>query len=258
MGARACLGVGVLALLATAAVASAIPVNSGPEPVLSKWSDWPYQATCWGPEAVFDPLVAFSGPADAENGTSPAEAGLRRVIKEQRDWAEPLAAPHGWRRISESESWAEFTRGRLDGTLEWLALEAKDGGRWSFSSYSSDCDPTTVLGDKAVVTWSLASKQGRLGPDSRTLWINLGAGGCASGEPQNPRAHFRFRALGRRLLMIAWLDPPRSRGGGGFTCEGVYEPPRKVRLPHPLGDYKLFDGATFPPIPAGKTRTRYY
>lgn len=258
MGVRLCLGVAVLVALIAATAAWAIPVNSGSEPVLSKWQDWPYGTTCGGPEAAFNPLLAFGGPADAEKGTSPAERGLRRVIEEQRDWVEPLAAPNGWRRISETESWAEFTRGRLEGTLEWIALEKKEGARWSFSSYSGDCDPTTVLEDKAVVTWSLASRQGRLDPDSRTLWVDLGPGGCASGAPQNPRAHFRFRTLGRRLLMIAWLKPVRSHGNGVFTCEGTIEPPRKVRLPQPLGEYRLYDGATFPPLPAGKTRTRYY
>ncbi|HZO05058.1 MAG TPA: hypothetical protein VFB52_01610 [Solirubrobacterales bacterium] len=184
---------------------------------------------------------------------SPAEQGLRELIEERKDWYEPMPAK-GWRRIAESETTAQFTRGRLDGQMEWFGLELEEDGKWGSNGSSSDCEPTTVLDDVGnIVTWSLARKQKRLTAKTRTLWIDLGPGGCASGAAQNPRAHFRFRTLGNRLLMIAWLGSTP----GTHTCQGTIEPPRKVRLPAPLGELRLYDGSTFPPVSAGKTRTRY-
>lgn len=75
-----------------------------------------------------------------------------------------------------------------------------------------------------------------------------------AGQLQNPRARFRFQTLGAELLMIAWLRPFKR---GVHTCVGTIEPSRKVRLPFELGDYRLYDGSTFPPLRAGKARERY-
>jgi len=246
------LGVAGLGL---ASDSGAEPSPPGADPVLASWPDWPYQSSCGGPEEAFDPLVVFAGPTGAETGSSPAEKALRREIKEQRSWAEPLLAPRGWRLVEETETRAQFSRGRLTGMLEWVGFEKDKDGTWRFAGYSEDCDPRTVLGEnRTVITWSLSQKQKRLTPQSRTLWIDLGPGECASGTAQNPRAHFRFRTLGDKLLMIAWLKPVH----GNQTCEGTIEPSRKVRLPAPLGELRLYDGSVFPPVPAGKTRIRYY
>lgn len=247
----AALGVAGLGL---SAKSGAEPSPPGSDPALTAWADWPYQVSCGGYDEALDPLVAFAGPTGAESGSRPAERALRRAINEQSSWAEPLVRGRGWRSIEETETRAQFSRGRLTGTLEWVVLGRDDEGNWDFWGYTSDCDPGTVLAGRTVVTWSLDRKQKRLGPRTRTLWINLGGGECASGAPQNPRAGFRFRVLDERLLMIASLKPVR----GGGTCEGTIEPARKVRLPFPLGDLRLYDGSTFPPVPAGKTRTRYY
>jgi hypothetical protein len=240
------------ALVATSAWAQ--PRASGPDPVLAQWPDWTQEVSCNGPEEAVDPLVAFARPTIGETGSGPGERALRRVIKEQRNWAEPLVSGEDWRLIAETETHAQFTRGRLTGTLEWVGLERDEEGRWGFASYASDCDPAVLVEDRTVVSWSLSSRQKRLTPHSRTLWIQLGAGECASGAPQNPRAGFRFRTLGKNLLMIASLKPI----GRGGTCIGTIEPPRKVRLPVPLGDLRLYDGSVFPPVPAGKTRSAYY
>jgi hypothetical protein len=236
-----------------AAQGGAEPSPPGADPALASWADWSFLVTCGSPEEAFDPLLAFSGPTGAESGSSPAEQGLRRAIKEQQSWAEPLITGRGWRLIAETETRAQFSRGRLSGTLEWVTLERKEDGSWLLASYSSDCDPTTTLPGRAVVTWSLDQKQKHLTPRSRILWIDLGPGECDGGARQNPRAGFRFHVLGNKLLMTASLDPIR-RGG---TCIGTIEKARKVRLPFPLGGFRLYDGSTFPPVPAGKTRTRY-
>ncbi len=254
IGAYLCCAIAAVVVWASAEEAWASSTPAGPDPALAGWEEWSYPVTCSSPDQAFDPLTAFSGLTGAELGSSPAEQGLRAEIEGTKDWYEPIPA-HGWRRIAESEAEAQFTRGRLSGQLEWLALARDTDGKWGFHQSSSDCEPTVSIEGGTVVTWSLARKQKHLTPQTQTLWIDLGPGECASGARQNPRARFRFRTMGKRLLMIAWLKPV---GGGAQTCEGTIEPSRRVHLPQPLGEYRLFDGATFPPVPAVKTRSRYY
>jgi hypothetical protein len=79
----------------------------------------------------------------------------------------------------------------------------------------------------------------------RRIWVDLGPGPCSSGMGQNARARKPvFRQLGRRLLVTILLEPLPP---GFHTCEGIVEPPLRVRLPGRLGSRKLFDGGTFPP-----------
>jgi hypothetical protein len=225
---------------------------SGPDPAVAEFPDWPFEASCESGANPFNPVVVFAGPTGAERGSTPAELALARFL--DRGLLESIGiSKHDWRLISETSDFAQFTHGRAGGSLEWVAFGRQAGG-WSFEGYSSDCDPESVLDKGNIVTWSLARKQRNLTPRSRTIWIDLGPGECASGALQNPRAHFYFRPLGRKLLMIAWLDPI-SRGG---TCVGTIEPARKVRLPFPLGEYRLYDGSSFPPVRAGLTRGRYF
>ncbi len=240
-----------LCALATAPAALASSA-SGPDPAVTEFPDWPFEVSCESGVNPFNPLEAFAGPTGAELGSTPAELALARFLK--NGLLESIGiSKHDWRLISETNDFAQFSHGRVAGQLEWVTF-SKRAGDWSFEGYSSDCDPESVLDKGTIVTWSLARKQKNLTPRSKTIWIDLGPGECASGALQNPRAHFYFRALGRKLLMIAWLDPI-SRGG---TCLGTIEPARKVRLPFPLGEYRLYDGSTFPPLRAGLTRSRYF
>jgi hypothetical protein len=222
---------------------------SGSDPAIAEFPDWPFEVSCEWNANPFNPLVAFATPTGAELGSTPAELVLAQFLRNGPLTNEGISK-HRWRLISETADFAQFTRGRVAGSLEWVAFHKEDN-EWRFQSYSSDCDPQPVLGKGTIVTWNLAPEQKNLTPQSRTIWVDLGPGECSSGTPQNPRAHFYFRALGRKLLMIAWLDPI-SEG----TCEGSIEPARKARLPFPLGEYRLYDGSSFPPTPAGLTRHR--
>jgi len=56
-----------------------------------------------------------------------------------------------------------------------------------------------------------------------------------------------FFELGKRLLMVMRL---KSLPPGGYTCEGIIEPPLRVKLPKPLGNRTLFDGGAYPPTRA--------
>lgn len=213
----ACLLVCVGLAATSLPVAFSAPAPQGPDPVVAKWPHWPYPTSC-GNGLTFDPVSVFSGPTEAEAGTGPAEAG----------------------------------HGRLPGVEEVTLKESS--GEWTLGGYSGRCDPTSVVNGREAITWTLSSKQKSLRPGTRALWIDLGPGECASGRSQNARAMKPvFFELGKRLLMVMRLKPlPR----GGYTCEGISEPPLQVKLPKRLGDHTLFDGGVYPPSRAVLPKNR--
>lgn len=233
--------VGVWCAVAPASGAFAAPIPQGPDPVVAKWPQWPYPTACEG-GPIFDPVSAFSAPTEAEMGTGPAEEELRATIAEWQT-GYPTLPKHRWRLLAQEPGVAVFGQGRLPG-VQQLTLE-ESSGVWDFASYSSNCQPTSVVDGREATTWTLSSQQSRLRPSTRRLWIDLGPGECASGRSQNARAMKPvFFELGKRLLMVMRLKPLPP---GNYTCEGIFEPPLRVRLPKRLGNRVLFDGGVYPP-----------
>jgi len=193
----------------------------------------------------FEPVAVFSGNADAEDGSLPSEGGLREAIAHKEIYVSDAVS--NWRLLAEDEDEAEFVHGRLAGTLAWASFKLTDG-RWKSSGGSSDCEPTSIVGNGPVVTWSVAQPNGST-PSGvvRRLKVNLGPGPCSSGLPQNPRARLVFEKWGRKLLMTIWLKPLPE---GFYDCIGISEPPLKVTLPRKIRLDHLFDGSTYPPRPA--------
>jgi len=240
-------------LVATTSFATVAEAPVGPDPVVEKWPQWPYKTTCG--ELEFDPVPAFSGPTNAERGSRPSEKALARFLKEERSWAYQIVPARHWRLLAETDGVAEFASGRLayphgPGTV---SVERQTRG-WKAVSMSSACEPTSIVDGLHAVTWMLAVDKPKPRGNDRYLWINLGGGECSGGRSQNARA--RSPVLWRidsKLMMAMTLEPLPP---GGYTCEGVIEPPMKVRLPEPVGSYRLFDGATYPPQDVLKIWTR--
>jgi hypothetical protein len=239
------LGVVIAAfLVATAGSAAVAEAPIGPDPVVEKWPQWPYQTRCGGLE--FDPVAVFGSSTGVERGARPSERALARFLKEQRNWAYPIVPAHHWRLLAETEDVAEFASGRLadpfgPGTV---SVERQESG-WKAVTMSSACEPTSIVDGLAAVTWTLAVDKPQPTPGDRYIWIDLGPGECSSGRSQNARARKPVLwRIDRKLMMAMTLKPLPP---GGYTCEGLIEPPLKVRLPEPLGASRLFDGATYPP-----------
>lgn len=195
----------------------------------------------------FDPVAVFSGPTEAELGAQPSAVALRAFLG-SGDF--PGLPTQDWRLLAEDATRAEFVRGRLAADLTWLAFE-RNGGAWKWISYSSDCDPNSIIGRGPVVSWTLARDQPPLRKGTKSVLVYLSGGPCSGGRSLNDHAHTAFRALGGKLLLTVWIDPVSP---GGHTCEGLLEPPLKVRLPGRLGSRHLFEGGTYPPRSAGQTR----
>ena len=233
--------VAVLALsIASGPPATASSARQGePDPAVLAWPEWPSEVSC-GRGIPFDPIVAFSGPTNAERGPLMSEKALRRFLAD-----EGLGRPHGWRKIVETGGVAEFAAGRLSRGPEWMSFRRTRKG-WRFSGYSSRCEPSTLRRGQPAITWSLAPEQ-RLGPATRQVRVNLGPGECNGGKSQNDRVERpQFREQNGVLLMSLWLRPV---GPGPHTCQGLVEPPLTITLPEPLGHRRLFDGGVYPPRP---------
>ncbi|HEX5375077.1 MAG TPA: hypothetical protein VFW48_02860 [Solirubrobacterales bacterium] len=174
---------------------------------------------------------------------------MRKTIKEWQT-GYPTLPKHNWRLLSEGPGVVQYGHGRLPG-VESLTLEESEG-QWAFAGYSSNCEPTTIVGRGSTITWSLASDQPKLRPGTKRIWIDLGPGECSGGRSQNARAMKPvFFELGKRLLMVMRLKPLPP---GAYTCPGIVEPPLRVSLPKRLGDRKLFDGGVYPPTRAAQPR----
>ncbi len=230
---------------APSAVASPSP---GSDPVVAEWPHWPYQVSCGG--VSFDPVSVFSGPAGAETGTLPSELALRQFLADPTIALLSLSGT-GWRLASESATEAVFISGRLAEGLESVRLELTEGS-WKLVG-GGTCTPQSDLQGLPVVDWRLTSEQPALNENTRRLRITIGGGPCNSGVPYHPLKPV-FRQLGKRLLMTIMINPPSP---GPKTCEGVQQPPFTVTLPGKLGDRKLFDGGTYPPLSAAETRPGY-
>lgn len=228
---------------AVVALPTAASVPPGSDPAVAEWPDWPYQAACY---SVFDPVSAFSGPAEAELGSLPSEVALREITT---SLTFPRLPQSDWRRISETETEAVFESGDLSSPFpQWVLLERVDAV-WKLAG-NGNCMPGTVLHGLAAVPWTIAAGQPAPGKNTRRIHVDLGPGPCSSGIGQNARARKPiFRQLGKKLLVTIVVDPLPS---GVYTCQGVIEPPLSVTLPGRLGARKLFDGGSFPPGDVGQ------
>jgi hypothetical protein len=228
------------AVLVGSALALTEEPAAGPDPAVAEWPEWPHRVSCGG--LRFDPIVAFSSPTGVEGEDTPQVRAMERFIHAGPP-EEEFTRKRDWRLLAEEDGWAEFGSGRLPEEMEWIAVERKRG-RWDFASYSSGCEPASMRRGREAITWTLAS-QPRLRPRTRSILVELGPGECSSGRPQAPRLQKpEFREQNGALLISLWLRPLPP---GGYTCEGIVEPPVRIRLPEPLGKRRLFDGGTYPP-----------
>lgn len=238
------LGAFILTLLvATTSVAAVAEAPVGPDPVVEKWPDWPYPTACGGLE--FDPVTVFGSSTGVERGAQPSERALGAYLRKER-WVRQLVPARHWRLLAETETNAEFASGRLSSSHGpvTMSFELEDG-RWRWSGLSSGCEPASIVDELRAVTWTLAVDKPRPAPGDRHLWINLGPGECSGGRSQNARARKPVLwRIDKKLMMAMTLKPLPP---GGYTCQGLAEPPLKVRLPEPVGESRLFDGATYPP-----------
>src|SRR5262245_17205930 len=101
----------------------------GSDPAVAEWPYWPYKVACYGPP--FDPVSVFSGPANAESGTLPAEIELRETIYDpELAWLH-LPKDH-WRHVFETDSEASFVSGRLGSYPQWTYFR-NDGSGWKLA-----------------------------------------------------------------------------------------------------------------------------
>lgn len=239
--ALACIGaIAILAIGACFAVAAQEKPAAGPDPAVLEWTEWPHRVSCGG--TPFDPVATFGSLTGAEREKTPQARALRRFIAFFPD--EYSVRSHDWRLLAEAGGQAAFGAGRLPDELEVISVERR-GGAWKGWGYSSRCEPASLRRGREAITWELDLDQPQLSRKTQSILVNLGPGECNGGKPQANRLQKpEFREQNGALLMSLWLRPLPP---GGYTCQGVIEPPVRIRLPEPLGDRPLMDGGSYPP-----------
>jgi hypothetical protein len=213
----------------------------GPDHVVREWPDWTGKVTCGS--VAFDPLVAFARRPDAAEGNLPAEVAFREFLEAGGMMHGDPKPLNGWRLLGQSGRYAEFANGSPAGTMAtWLVGPSPEGLKPI--TFAGDCAPHRLRHGQAATTWTLARGQ-HLGPSTRSVRVDLGAGECASGASQDERLEKPgFRVEDGALLMALWVRPLPP---GEYTCIGTIEPPVTIHLPRRLGHLKLLDGGVFPP-----------
>jgi hypothetical protein len=232
-----------LCVLLTAALASsaggfAVTYASGPDPAVSRWPDWPYPVGCLG--VTFDPVSVFAGPTEAERGAGAPELALRRYLDEGLYAQVPTRF---WRQVAASPGSVSFSSGRLEQGLFWLTAAETSPGQWSIVGNVDECRPRSIRDGEAAIGWTPAKGQ-KLDRTTRLIEVELHSGACDGGRSRNDAAEPRFRQIGRKLVLTIW---PKPAPPGDRRCTRGDEGPLSLKLPGPLRDRQLWDGASFPP-----------
>jgi hypothetical protein len=227
--------------VAVPALAAGDKPAPGPDPAVAEWPEWPHRVSCG--ELRFDPIAAFSSPTGVEETNTPQVRAMKKFINLGDDG---FVRKHDWRLLAEEDGVAEFGAGRLPDEMEFISVE-RQRGKWDFTGYSERCEPDSMRRGLRAITWSLSSDQPQLRPSTGSILVYLGPSECSSGKPAAPRLQKpEFREQNGALLMSLWLRPLPP---GGYTCQGVSEPPLRIKLPERLGKRRLLDGGTYPPRP---------
>ena len=189
------------------------------------------------------PFRALSAPATAEQAADGAGAALRQVLAGST--SVPNLPQSGWRRLAATSSTVEFGHGDPP-VLDGYVVVHLDGGLWSYEQSGGACIVRPFVGDGVVASWKLDPSAVSPGPSSTSLQVLVNDSQCAGGRSPEGRLHEpQVRVLSDAIVVTfiaAQLD-------GFQTCPSHPAVHRTIRLPEPLGDRQLLDGATVPARP---------
>jgi len=151
---------------------------------------------------------------------------------------------HHWRLVASTPDQAEFVHGRLEGEngLRWLGLE-RVGGGWKVLG-PFECFPSTLRDGNPATEWTLYPGAPAPDPSAESIVVGIHEQACTGGR--NPISHLErpyVRYRKRTVLVMFWVEPLE----GPHTCPGNPVGKFRLKLPGPLGNRRLLDGATYPP-----------
>lgn len=199
--------------------------------------------SCSGPPGFLPTLLDQEPIAEFES--HPSAAALRRTIQ-AGDQADMLSAGGYWL-ASRDESGAQYiARGPAGADPPFVeATFNNEGGSWTLAGWGQ-CQPTIVLDDLSVATWTLDPALPP--PDAATTSFTalVTERTCTGGQPLLGRLLPPSIAYGADTVTVVVAATPLP--GDVFTCQGNPSTRVTVELGEALGDRRLLDGAFFPPI----------
>jgi hypothetical protein len=231
----------VLIALTAASLAWSKGRAIGPDPVVQKWTEWPYPVTC--STLAFDPIAVFGWSTAAEAGSGGPERALRRFLREPGwDWI----PKRNWRLLTRTAGAAEFVQGFVSNHPEnqMSALSfRKVRGRWKWMG-SGGCILRSVRNHLPAAEWNLDFDSPLPSAGAEAITVRVEERSCTSGQqPYDRLQQPEVRYTDTAAFISFWVTPLK----GGQTCQGILPDPYELRLPAPLGDRRLYDGGTYPP-----------
>lgn len=187
-------------------------------------------------------VTKLDGPADAENGTTPAAKALLDYVTGIDGTDLPDT---GWHELYRSKELALY--GQEDPSGEpgvlLVATIRNNGGAWAGED-NGQCRPQTWLGTSLGIaaTWRLSVKTTKT---SKTLKVLVTEKACASGKSAKGRiAKPRILSEEDRITITIGVTPL----DGEQDCKANPATPLTVTLGEALGTRQLYDGGPYPAI----------
>lgn len=189
------------------------------------------------------PFRAFSAPATAEQAADGAGAALRQVLA--GSMSVPNLPQSGWRRLAATSGTVEFGHGDPP-VLDGYVVVHLDGGHWRYEQSGGACIVRPFVDDGVVASWKLDPSAESPSPSSTSLQVLVNDSQCAGGRSPEGRLHEPQVRVLSDAIVVTFIA---ARLDGFQTCPSHPAVHRTIRLPEPLGDRQLLDGATVPARP---------
>lgn len=224
------------------------PPEPPPEPGLGE-----IRYTCGGPPGFLPSLL--DQPPGAELEAHPSAEALRLAMTAGP--ATDMLPKGGYWLASRDASSAQYiARSPGEGGDDPQFVEAifnnEGGGAWTLAGWGQ-CQPTILLADLSVATWSLDAQVPPPEAAATTFTAVVTERACTGAQPMVGRLLPPSISYGADSVSLVFAARPLA--GEMFTCPGNPSTRVTVELGEPLGDRRLLDAAFFPPrdasLPAG-------
>jgi hypothetical protein len=188
------------------------------------------------------PAEVLTADGDAELDDHPATAALRTLLADPN--ADDLLPQTGWRLAVAERDGAVFIADLPGGDVPFAEVSVRqEEGVWRVAGYGH-CRPTADVGPGLGLAEFRVAPGMELRPEITELDVLVTERACNSGEDASGRIVEPAIIVDATTVTVVFGVAPRS---GNHTCPSNPETPFILRLPEPLGDRHLLDGAPVPP-----------
>ena len=228
------LGAGACGSRAEVPAADATSLPADPTPMLQ----------CFGTPF---PVTALQGPANAEQGTDPADQALSAWLAHQNP---NIGAPMtGWVRLRMDADSAEYRAMDATGTEATSLRFERHGDTWTWAG-SGGCGTSipVAVAPGAETRWALDPAYPPPSPTDRVVHVRVSRLTCNDGRMVAPEeVHPPVVTVTDQSITVLYTSDPVPPGM--HSCPGPMGTALTLDLGQPRGTRTLLDGSTYPARP---------